>query len=368
METQMENSMSEVKKTPLYNAHVALGAKMVEFAGWQMPIQYVGLKEEHLQVRSSMGIFDVSHMGEIEVKGPKALEAVQWFTTNNAAKLKAGEAQYSLFPNDKGGIVDDLIVYCITPEIHYLLCVNASNTDKDFAYVTKNNPGAEITNVSSQWGQLAIQGPKAIALMSKVLGMDCSTIPTFNFATVNYDGKTCYVARTGYTGEDGVEVFVPWNSTEKLWNACIAQSNGELKAIGLGARDTLRTEKKYSLYGQEITDDTNPYEAGLGWVVKPTEKDFFGKTVMMAQKEAGLKRKLVGLEVLGRGIARQGYKVFSFDNKNVGEVTSGTLSPSLNKAISMAYVEPGVAKVGTSVFVEIHKKMVEAKVVSTPFV
>ncbi|MCC6138712.1 MAG: glycine cleavage system aminomethyltransferase GcvT [Bdellovibrionaceae bacterium] len=359
---------TEVKRTPLYEAHVAMGAKMVEFAGWQMPIQYEGLKEEHLCVRSKVGIFDVSHMGEIEVKGPKALESIEWFTTNSASKLKAGQAQYSLFPNDKGGIVDDLIVYCITPGTHYLLCVNASNTDKDFDYVTKNNKGAEITNVSSQWGQLAIQGPKAIALASKVLDMDCNAIPTFNFATANYDGKTCYVARTGYTGEDGVEVFVPWSSTEKLWKDCFAQSNGDLKAIGLGARDTLRTEKKYSLYGQEITDATNPYEAGLGWVVKPQEKDFFGKAVMMAQKEAGLKRKLVGLEVLGRGIARQGYKVFSFDNKETGEVTSGTLSPSLNKAVAVAYVHPDAAKLGTNVFVEIHRKMVEAKVVATPFV
>lgn len=356
------------KKTPLFDAHVALGAKMVEFAGWQMPIQYDGLKEEHLHVRSKVGIFDVSHMGELDVKGPKALEAVEWFTTNSVAKLQAGQAQYSLFPNEKGGIVDDLIVYCIEPGTHYLLCVNASNTDKDFSFVTKNNKGAEITNVSAQWGQLAIQGPQAIALMSKVLGMDCSTIPSFHFATVTYDGKTCYVARTGYTGEDGVEVFVPWNSTEKLWKDCFAQSAGELKAIGLGARDTLRTEKKYSLYGQEITDTTNPYEAGLGWVVKPQDKDFLGRQAITAYKEAGLQRKLVGIEVLGRGIARQGYKVFSFDNKEIGDVTSGTLSPSLNKAIAVAYVHPEAAKIGTNVFVEIHRKRVEAKVVSTPFV
>lgn len=360
--------MSDAKKTPLYDAHLALGAKIVEFAGWQMPIQYEGLKAEHLHVRSSVGIFDVSHMGEIEVKGPKALEAVEWFTTNAVSKLQAGQAQYSLFPNETGGIVDDLIVYCVEPGTHYLLCVNAANTDKDFAYVTKNNKGAEITNVSSQWGQLAIQGPKAIALMSRVLGTDCNAIPSFHFATVKYGGETCYVARTGYTGEDGVEVFVPWKSTAALWKDCFAQSGGDLKAIGLGARDTLRTEKKYSLYGQEITDLTNPYEAGLGWVVKPQDKDFIGRAAMVGYKEAGLKRKLVGIEVLGRGIARQGYKVFSFDNKEVGDVTSGTLSPSLNKAIAVAYVQPEAAKIGTNVFVEIHRKMVEAKVVTTPFV
>lgn len=360
--------MSDAKKTPLYQAHVDLGAKMVEFAGWSMPIQYEGLKEEHFQVRSRVGIFDVSHMGEIDVKGPKALETLEWLTTNSVAKLQAGQAQYSLFPNEKGGIVDDLIVYCIDPGVHYVLCVNAANTDKDFAHMIKNNKGAEIVNVSGQWGQLAIQGPKAIALMTKVLGIDCNAIASFNFAPATFAGETCYVARTGYTGEDGVEVFVPWNMTEKLWATCFAQSGGDLRPIGLGARDTLRTEKKYSLYGQEITDDTNPYEAGLGWVVKPLDKDFLGKSVMMAQKEAGLKRKLVGLEIVGRGIARHGYKVFSFDNKETGDVTSGTLSPSLNKAIAVAYVQPEMAKVGTSLYVEIHRKMVEAKVVQTPFV
>lgn len=360
--------MSEAKKTPLYQAHLNQGAKMVEFAGWLMPIQYEGLKEEHLQVRSKVGIFDVSHMGEIDVKGPRALETLEWVTTNSVSKLKAGQAQYSLFPNEQGGIVDDLIVYCIQPSEHYVLCVNAANTDKDFAYLIKNNRGADIVNVSDKWGQLAIQGPQAIGLMSKVLGMECGAIESFHFAPVEFEGQTCYVARTGYTGEDGVEVFVPWELTEKLWEACFAQSGGELKAIGLGARDTLRTEKKYSLYGQEITDVTNPFEAGLGWVVKPQDKDFLGKTAMMSQKEAGLSKKLVGLEIVGRGIARHGYKVFSFDNKETGEVTSGTLSPSLNKAIAVAYVQPEMAKVGTNLFVEIHRKMVEAKVVKTPFV
>lgn len=360
--------MNEAKKTSLYDQHVAMGGKMVEFAGWQMPIQYEGLKEEHLHVRKSVGIFDVSHMGEIDVKGPKALETVQWLTTNNAAKLTSGQAQYSLFGNDKGGIVDDLIVYCIEPGTHYLLCVNAANTAKDVAHVLKNNKGADIQDVSSQWGQLAVQGPKAIALATRVLGMDCGKIDSFCFAKTTFDGKTCYVARTGYTGEDGVEVFVPWESAEKLWKEFFAQSGGELKAIGLGARDTLRTEKKYSLYGQEITDKTNPYEAGLGWVVKPQDKDFLGRGPMVSEKEAGLKQKLVGLEVLGRGIARQGYKVFSFDNKEVGEVTSGTLSPSLNKAVAIAYVQSEAAKVGTNIFVQIRDKMVEAKVVATPFV
>lgn len=355
------------KKTPLYDTHVAMGAKMVEFAGWNMPIQYEGLKEEHFHVRQNAGAFDVSHMGEITVTGPKALESLEWMTTNSVAKLKAGQAQYSLFPNLEGGIVDDLIIYCIEPGTNYLLCVNAANTDKDFAFVKANNKGADIENVSSQWGQIAIQGPKALALVCQVFGEDIAQLPSFHFATKTFDGATCYVARTGYTGEDGAEIFVPATKTDALWKEFFKQGEGALKPIGLGARDTLRMEMKYSLYGQEITDKTNPYGAGLGWVVKPKDKEFLGKAAMLAGKERGT-QKLVGLEVLGRGIARHGYKVFSFDKKEIGEVTSGTLSPSLNKAIAVAYVDAPLAEIGTDLFVGIRDKMIEAKVVKTPFV
>lgn len=354
------------QKTPLYESHVQQGARMVEFAGWDMPIQYSGLKEEHLHVRSTVGAFDVSHMGEISVKGPKALETLEWLTTNHVAKLGAGQAQYSLFPNEQGGMVDDLIVYCIEPGMNYLLCVNASNTDKDFAHMLKHNRGAQIENISKNWGQIAIQGPRAIALIAKIFGDDVKDLKSFHFVMKTFSGAQCYIARTGYTGEDGAEIFVPWDKTAALWAEFFKQSGGELKPIGLGARDTLRTEMKYSLYGQEITDTTNPYGAGLGWVVKPKEKDFLGKDVILAGKEKA--KKLVGLEVTGRGIARHGYKVFSFDKKESGEVTSGTLSPSLNKAIAIAYVDAKDAALGTDLFVEIRDKMVEAKVVKTPFV
>ena len=354
------------QKTPLYQAHIDQGARMVEFAGWEMPIQYAGLKEEHLHVRSKMGAFDVSHMGEISVKGLKALETLEWLTTNHVAKLGPGQAQYSLFPNEQGGLVDDLIIYCIEPGTNYLLCVNASNTDKDFAHMLKHNRGAQIENISKNWGQIAIQGPLAMGLIAKIFGEDVKALKPFHFTMKPFSGTQCYIVRTGYTGEDGAEVFVPWDQTEALWKEFFKQSGGELMPIGLGARDTLRTEMKYSLFGQEITDTTNPYGAGLGWVVKPKEKDFLSKDIILAGKEKA--KKLVGLEVVGRGIARHGYKVFSFDKKESGEVTSGTLSPSLNKAIAIAYVDPSESAVGTSVYVEIRDKMVEAKVVKTPFV
>lgn len=358
----------EAKKTPLYDIHVKAGGKMVDFAGWLMPIQYAGIKEEHLQVRSSIGAFDVSHMGEIWVQGPKALETLQWVTTNDVAKLKSGDAHYSLFPNAHGGIVDDLIVYCVEPGMKYLLCVNASNTDKDFKFLQENNRGAVLENASQQWGQIAIQGPKAMTLLSEVMGNDIKDLGSFKFKIWNFAGSQCYVARTGYTGEDGVEIFVPWNRTADLWTELFKKGGDRIQPIGLGARDTLRTEMKYSLYGHEIDDTTNAYEAGLGWVVKPKEKDFIGKTPILARKDSGLQRKLVGLEIQGRGIARQGYKVFSFDNKESGEVTSGTLSPSLNKAVAVAWVSSRDAAPGTKVNVQVRDKMVEAQVVPTPFV
>jgi aminomethyltransferase len=355
-----------IQRTPLYQAHLDHGAKMVEFAGWEMPIQYTGLKEEHLHVRTKMGAFDVSHMGEISVKGPKALETLEWLTTNHVAKLAAGQAQYSLFSNEQGGLVDDLIIYCIEPGINYLLCVNAANTDKDFAHMQKHNRGAQLENISKNWGQIAIQGPRAIGLIAKIFGEDIKNLKSFHFMMKPFSGAQCYIARTGYTGEDGAEIFVPWDKTAALWQEFFKQSEGELMPIGLGARDTLRTEMKYSLYGHEITDTSNPYGAGLGWVVKPKDKDFLGKEIILAGKEKA--KKLIGLEVTGRGIARQGYKVFSFDKKESGEVTSGTLSPSLNKAIAIAYVDAKDAQVGTELFVGIRDKMVEAKVVKTPFV
>lgn len=358
--------MTMAKKTPIYDSHVRLGAKMVDFAGWQMPVQYEGIREEHHQVRTAIGLFDVSHMGEIRVRGKESLSTLQWLTTNDVAKLKAGQAQYSLFPNPSGGIVDDLIVYCLKPGEDYLLCVNAANTDKDFAFVTENNKGATIENESAKWGQIAIQGPQAVAAIEAFTKTPFAKCPSFEFLEWNWKGQTCYIARTGYTGEDGAEIFVPWSATEDLWNEFL-KATPAAKAIGLGARDTLRTEMKYPLYGQDISDLTYPYEAGLGWVVKPDKGDFLGKGEMLAVKKSGLTKKLVGLEVQGKGIARPGYPVFSIDSSEIGVVTSGTFSPSLNKAIAIAYVAIGNSELGTNVLIQMRNKMIEAEIVKTPF-
>lgn len=359
--------MSEdIKKTPMFNSHVERGGKMVAFAGWEMPVTFEGIKQEHSHVRTKLGLFDVSHMGEIRVRGRDSLKTLQWTTTNDVSKLEEGQAQYTLFPNEKGGVVDDLIVYCIKPGEDYLLCVNAANTDKDFKYLTENNRGAVIENESSQWGQMAIQGPEAIEAIEKVTGTKFSDCPSFNFVSWTYKDQQCYIARTGYTGEDGAEIFVPWEIAGDLWKEFL-ETCPEAMPIGLGARDTLRTEMRYPLYGQDISDETNPYESGLGWVVKPDKGDFLGKSEMVALKEKGIKRKLVGLSIEGRGIARAGYKVFSFDNEELGNITSGTLSPSLNKAIAIAYISKAQAEVGAKVQVQIHNKMVEAEIVKTPF-
>ncbi len=322
----------QLQSTVLRSTHEALGARMVPFAGWYMPVQYEGLKEEHLAVRNKVGLFDVSHMGEIWVRGPKALESLQWMTTNDVSKLKAGEAHYSLFPNENGGIVDDLFVYCVKPGEEYLLCVNASNVAKDFAYVQANNRGAQVTNESGDWSQIAVQGPNAI-------------------------------------GEDGAEIFVRNNQAVALWNSLMEKGTDlGVKPIGLGARDTLRTEMKYSLYGHEIGDTTNPYEAGLGWVVKPAAKDFVGKAKILAGKEAGLKRKLVGFTLIDKGIPREGYGLTSFDNKEIGRVTSGTLSPSTGVSIGIGYVDAAFAAIGTEFNVDIRGRGAKARVVQTPFV
>lgn len=358
-----------LKTTALKEEHEKMGARMVEFAGWVMPIQYEGVGPEHKNTRENIGVFDVSHMGEILVSGPKALETLQWTTTNDVSKLKKGEAQYSLFPNAKGGIVDDLIVYCIEPNNVYLLCVNASNTDKDYKFLVENNRGAKLENQSSQWAQIALQGPKALKLASDLFGEDFNQLPGFNFKDSLFKGEKCYVARTGYTGEDGVEVFVPWKLSVEFWQKVFALgSKYGAKPVGLAARDTLRIEMKYPLYGQEIDDATNAYEAGLGWVVKPQAKEFLGKGQMLSGKEAGLKRKLIGFKLLERGVPRGGYTLFSFDNREIGKVTSGTLSPSLGEGIGVGYVEVNHAKEGTEILLDIRGKKFKAKVVKTPFV
>lgn len=358
---------SNLKVTPLKDEHVRLGAKMVDFAGWYMPVEYKGLRHEHQVVREKVGLFDVSHMGEVRIRGPKALATVEWLTTNDVAKLQAGQAQYTLLPNDQGGVVDDLIVYCVQPGTEYLLCVNASNTDKDFAWMVQNNRGAEIVNESSQWGQIAVQGPNAMTLVQRVIG---GAMPgTFEFRPLKFSDGQVLVARTGYTGEDGVEIFVPAAKTADLWRQLLEQGQDlGVEPIGLGARDTLRTEMKYPLYGHELDDTTNPYAAGLGWVVKPNRKDFIGRSVILSGREKGLKHKLVGFKMRERGIPRQGYKLFSEDGREVGWVTSGTLSPTLNDNIGIGYLETELSLEGTMLAVDIRGRKVQAQVVKTPFV
>ncbi len=363
----------KLQETHLRQTHEGHGAKMVPFAGWYMPVQYKGLKEEHQAVREGVGLFDVSHMGEIRVKGPKSLETLQWITTNDVSKLKAGDAQYSLFPNEDGGIVDDLFIYCMVPGDDYLLCVNASNADKDFAYVVRNNRGAEVVNESSQWSQIAIQGPKAIELLKRTFGDEAGVVPRNGHREFLFNGSTTILARTGYTGEDGAEVFVRNEQAAALWQTLIQKGQDlGVQPIGLGARDTLRTEMKYSLYGNEIDDTTNPYEAGLGWVVKPAAKDFIGKAKIVAAKEKGLKQKLVGLVLEDRGIPRQGFTVHSgpdsFDTNKIGRVTSGTLSPSTGQPIGIAYIDAAYADIGTTVYLDIRGRGAKARVVATPFV
>ncbi len=356
-----------IKKTPLYDSHLKHGGKMVDFAGWSMPVQFEGLKAEHFHVRSKVGLFDVSHMGEIRVRGEKALSTLQYLTTNDVQKLKAGQAQYSLFPNAQGGIIDDLIVYCLTPGLDYLLCVNAANQKKDLQFLLDNNKeGAIIEDESHLWGQIAIQGPQAMVYLEKWFGPLMKDCPAFEFRPWTFQQKNCFVARTGYTGEDGVEIFVPWELTEKLWEELLSDTD-RARPIGLGARDTLRTEMKYPLYGQDIDDSTSPYEAGLGWVVKPQKGDFLGRSEMLKVKDTGPQKKLVGLLIKDAGIARPGYKVFSIDSEEMGVVTSGTLSPSLNKAIAVAYLQTNNSQVGTEVLVQMRNKMLKAEVVKTPF-
>lgn len=361
--------MENVKFTPLKEEHERLGAKMVDFAGWYMPVQYEGLKEEHLNVRSKVGLFDVSHMGEIRIRGEKALESLQWLTSNDVSTLKVGEAQYSLLTNEHGGIVDDLIVYCFEEGTNYLLCVNASNIEKDYQWILDHNLDAEVINESDSWAQIAVQGPNSVELVSRVLKDDISDVTYFKFKEFTYGSVSCILARTGYTGEDGFEIFLRPQVARNFWVELL-ESGGDLGVmpVGLGARDTLRTEMKYSLYGHEITDETNPYEAGLGWVVKPKAKDFVGKAVILEQKEKGLDKKLIGFKMLERGIARQGYKLFSTDEVEAGYVTSGTPSPSLQENIGIAYINKDCATPGTEFFVEIRTRKTKAVVVKTPFV
>lgn len=358
-----------MQRTPLYQDHVKLNAKIVEFAGWEMPIQYSSLKEEHLNVRKNVGLFDVSHMGEIRVKGPKALATLQWLTTNNVAALENGQAQYSLLPNSDGGLVDDIIIYCMKKDSDYLVCVNAANEKKDWEHFQKNNQGAELINESSRWGQIAVQGPHAQQLIERVTGIKASEMKPFHTQAIKWEGADLIFASTGYTGEKGGEIFIDASSTSKLWNSLIEKGqNLGVLPIGLGARDTLRTEMKYSLYGHEINDVSNPYEAGLGWVIKPAAKDFLGKTPIVARKEQGMTRSLIGFKTIERGIPRQDYTLHDLQGNQIGYVTSGTHSPSLDAAIGIGYVQPQFSNLGTEIAVDIRGKKIKSVVCKTPFI
>jgi aminomethyltransferase len=356
------------QRTPLYGEHIKLDARMVDFAGWEMPVQYAGLKEEHHCVRNNVGLFDVSHMGEVFVRGENALKTLQWLTSNDVSKLKKGQAQYSLLPNHDGGIVDDIIVYCLEEKNEYLVCVNASNADKDFDWMKKNNKGAHLVNESANWSQIAVQGPKALPLLEKIFP-NIQNLAPFHCEYFDYQSTKVLIAATGYTGEKGVEIFVPNSKASLLWQELLTKGKEfGVQPIGLGARDTLRTEMKYSLYGNEINDLTSPIEAGLGWVVKLDKGDFIGREKIQKVKEEGVKRKLVGFKMLDRGIPRHDYKLFSLENEEVGIVTSGTMSPTLDEAIGIGYLREDLSKVDSQFFIEIRSRKVKARVVQTPFV
>lgn len=358
-----------MKEIALSETHRALGAKMVPFAGYNMPVSYEGVTAEHQTVRESVGVFDVSHMGEFLVEGPKALELIQKVTSNDAAKLEVGKAQYSCFPNETGGIVDDLIVYMVKPET-YLLVVNASNIDKDWAHISKYNQevGAEMRNLSEAYSLLAIQGPKASEAMQSLSSVDLAGIPFYNFVVGDFAGiPHVIISATGYTGSGGFEIYCKNEEVQQIWDKVLeAGASYGIKPIGLAARDTLRLEMGYCLYGNDINDTTSPLEAGLGWITKFT-KDFVNSESLKAQKEAGVSRKLVGFEIAERGIPRQGYTITDEDGNPIGEVTSGTMSPSLGKGIGMGYVPVSHAKPGTQIGIQIRKNNLPATVVKPPF-
>ena len=340
---------------------------MVEFAGWEMPVQYRGVIEEHHTVRSRAGLFDVSHMGEVEVSGPRALDLCQMLTANDVSRIKIGQAQYNLLLNENGGTVDDIVVYRLADD-HFLICVNASNTEKDFQWMKKRSEqGAEVQDASSRYVQLALQGPLAERILQRLTPLRLQEIKSFHFLFGEVSGIRCLVARTGYTGENGFELYCDPGQGEGLWNALMdAGAEVGLQPAGLGARDTLRLEKAYPLYGHELDDGTTPLEAGLEWVTKLSKGPFIGREALLKQKEQGVKRRLVGLEMTDPGIARSDYPIFK-RGQPIGKVTSGTKSPTLGKCIALGYVLTGEAGIGNDMEVEIRGRKAGARVVSLPF-
>lgn len=358
-----------MKNTALTHVHEALGAKMVPFAGYNMPVQYEGVTIEHQTVREGVGVFDVSHMGEFLVEGENALGLLQRVTTNDVSKLAIGDAQYSCFPNDSNGIVDDLICYRMK-ENTYLLVVNASNIDKDWNWISKHNKefNAELKNISENYSLLAIQGPKAVEAMQSLTSIDLGEIPFYKFKIADFAGvEHAIISATGYTGSGGFEIYVKNEEVEEVWNKVFeAGKDWGIKPIGLAARDTLRLEMGYCLYGNDINDETSPIEAGLGWITK-FSKDFINKENLLAQKENGITRKLVAFEMTERGIPRNGYDIVAADGSIIGNVTSGTMSPSLSIGIGLGYVQKEFSKRDSEIFIQVRKKQIPAKVVRLPF-
>lgn len=355
-----------LKRTPLHASHVRAGARMVPFGGWDMPVQYAGIVEEHRTVRAAVGLFDVSHMGEFEVEGPRALAALQALATNDVAALEIGQVQYSLLCQPDGGIVDDLTVYRLAPD-RYMLTVNAANIDADWQWVTERAGGARWRNVSAETALVAVQGPRAEALVGRLSDVAPGGLGYYRFAHGLVGGVRALVSRTGYTGEDGFELYVGAGDAERLWTALLDAGAGDgVAPIGLGARDTLRLEMKYALYGNDIDRSTNPLEAGLGWVVKPAKGEFVGREAIERVRAEGVRRRLVGLEMADRAIARHGYRVLA-GGAETGVVTSGSYGPSVDRSIAMAYVATAHAAVGTELAVDVRGQPRPARVVKTPF-
>lgn len=363
-----------MKNTPFIKFHEKAGAKMVPFAGYNMPVEYVGITEEHLTVRNRVGVFDVSHMGEFWVTGPSASKFLQYITSNDIAALYDGKIQYSCFPNGRGGIVDDILVYRFTTE-KYLLVVNAANIDKDWNWCVKNlerfgmKEGRDLVNASDGIAQLAVQGPVALKAMQKLTKTSVEDMEYYTFKVIEFAGiKDVIFSTTGYTGAGGCEIYVKNEDGAKLWEAVFeAGKEFDIKPIGLGARDTLRLEMGFCLYGNDINDQTSPIESGLGWITKFTDKkDFIDKTFLLKQKETGVEKKLKGFVMIDRGIPRQHYEMVNSGGEIIGEVTSGTMSPMMKQGIGMAYLNKGYWKTGTEIFIRIRNKDLRAKIVDLP--
>ncbi len=355
------------RRTPLHACHVEAGARLVEFAGWEMPVQYGGVIEEHRAVRERAGLFDVSHMGEVRVRGGQAEAFLDSLTPNHVARLSPGRAHYSGLLNQRGTYLDDILIYRMDQE-DFLVVVNAANVDKDFEWIHSHASGdVEVTNVSEDYALLALQGPRAVEILAPLTSTDLGALRYYRFAIGAVGGHEAIISRTGYTGEDGFELYVASQNAPALWTLLLQQGEAHgITPAGLGARDTLRLEAAMALYGHELDEDTTPWEAGLNWVVKMGKGDFIGREALARQQAEGVQRRLVGFEVTSRGIAREGHTVFAGDAR-VGVVTSGTFSPTFERALGMAYVSSEASEPGTEIKIEVRKRVLDAKVVETPF-